>query len=300
MKFEVGGDEAGERVDRWVARKLACSGAEAKRLVAEGRVRVDGKRVKKGQLLKAGSAVEIEASGDKRPQPQPELPLVTLLVDEALVAMVKPIGMPTHPLRPGETGTLANALVARFPECANASEDPREGGMAHRLDRDTSGVIVAARTVEDWRALRRSFSAGRVHKEYLALVTGDPPPKGVVEMPLRQVGKLVKPIPDGELDARTEFERLAHAPTPSDDRALLRVTAETGRMHQVRAHLAFIGHPLVGDALYGGPPQPGGHFLHAWRLRFPHPRDGRETVIKAALPAERAKILKELFNWSED
>ena len=115
-------------------------------------------------------------------------------------------------------------------------------------------------------------------------------------MPLRQVGKLVKPIPDGELDARTEYERLAQA----GDRALLKVTAETGRMHQVRAHLAFIAHPLVGDPLYGGPPSEGGHFLHAWRLRFPHPRDGREVVIKAALPAERAKILKELFNWSED
>ena len=185
-----------------------------------------------------------------------------------------------------------------------AGNDPREGGLAHRLDSDTSGAIMAARTSDDWQQLRRAFSDGRVHKEYLALVSGSPLQGGSIDVSLRQVGKLVKPIVvikenERVLTAHTGYEVVARGA----DMALLRVRAETGRMHQVRAHLAFIGHPLIGDALYGGPPPTvgtHGHFLHAAKLRFPHPRSGRETSVEAPLPAERAKALQYLLGWTED
>jgi 23S rRNA pseudouridine1911/1915/1917 synthase len=299
--FTAGDGDAGERLDRLVQRRVGCSRAEARRLIEGGQVRVGGRRARKGQLVDRGDLVELLAEpaltpSERRPVPQPELPLSTLWSDEALVAMVKPMGMASHPLEPGERGTLANALVARFPECAAASDDPREGGLAHRLDRHTSGVILAARTAEDWRALRSAFSGGRVHKRYLALVTGRPPPSGSIDMPLHHAGKLVKPIPHGELEAHTRYRLLKQG----GEVALLEVETETGRMHQVRTHLAFIGHPLVGDDLYGGPASEGGHFLHAAQIRFPHPRTGADMVLKAPLPNERAKILKDLLNWSED
>jgi 23S rRNA pseudouridine1911/1915/1917 synthase len=290
-----------ERLDRFVARETGCARSEARRLIDAGLVRVGGRRARKGELLPAGATVELleepaVTPEARRPVPQPELPLTTLLVDEALVAMVKPFGMPSHPLEPGERDTLANALAARFPECAAASPDPREGGLAHRLDSATSGVILAARTPGDWHKLRQAFSRGEVHKTYLALVTGRPPASGQIDMPLHHAGRVVKPIPHGELNARTRFQLLKQG----ESLALLRVETETGRMHQVRAHLAFLGHPLQGDPLYGGPPAEGGHFLHAAEIRFPHPRSGVETLVKARLPPERVKILQQLLNWSED
>jgi 23S rRNA pseudouridine1911/1915/1917 synthase len=305
--FTVGPADEGARVDRFIADQTGCSRAEARRLLEEGQVKVDGHRAKKGLLLRRDARVELLAEpalddADRRPLPQPELPLEVAWQDEAVVAMVKPIGMPSHPLKPGERGTLANALVARFPECALAGEDPREGGLAHRLDADTSGLLLAARSRTDWLALRAAFSDGLVDKEYWALVAGAPPERGAIEVPLRQAGKLVKPIPyggEGTLSARTEYEVLARG----GDVSLLRVRAVTGRMHQVRAHLAFIGHPLLGDALYGGPPAPAGtqgHFLHAAALRFPHPRDAHEVIVQARLPAERAKALQDLVGWTED
>jgi 23S rRNA pseudouridine1911/1915/1917 synthase len=296
----TGGGEA-ERLDRFVARVTGCSRSEARRLIDGGKVRVAGAAGKKGQLVGPGAEVELleepaVTPEQRRPVPQPELPLDVLYADEALVAMVKPFGVPSHPLDPGERGTLANALVARYPECAGAGDDPREGGLAHRLDTDTSGLILAARTSDDWRKLRQAFGAGQVHKRYLALVTGSPPPRGSVDMPLHHAGKLVKPIPHGELDAHTRFSLVKQG----EEMALLRVEAETGRMHQIRAHLAFLGHPLVGDVLYGGPAREGGHFLHAAEIGFPHPRDGREMVLKAPLPNERAKVLEDLLRWTED
>jgi 23S rRNA pseudouridine1911/1915/1917 synthase len=285
--------------------RTGCSRTEARRLIDEGQVRIDGRRVRKGDLLRTGARVELRvepAISDeaRRPVPQPELPLEVAYVDDAVVGLVKPIGMPSHPLRPGERGTLANALVARYPECAAASDDPREGGLAHRLDTDTSGVILAARTRDDWLALRRAFSTGQVHKEYWALVTGAPPARGAVDVPLRQAGKLVKPIPGGgdrALPARTAYQVIAHGSDGAGRPvALVRARTETGRMHQVRAHLAHLGHPLLGDALYGGPDAPRGtrgHFLHAAEVPFPHPRTSAEVVVRARLPAERANAIRE-------
>jgi 23S rRNA pseudouridine1911/1915/1917 synthase len=209
--------------------------------------------------------------------------------------------MPTHPLRPGERGTLANALVARFPECARVSDDPREGGVTHRLDRDTSGLVLAARTRAAWLALRHAFAGGAVVKEYLALVAGDPRERGVVDAPLIHVGKRVRVARGRDLDAQrasTAYEVLARGPGV----ALVRATSSSGRMHQVRVHLLHAGHPIVGDALYDGPPAATGthgHFLHASAVTFPHPLDGAPTTLRAPLPPDRAAALRTLVNWPQ-
>ena len=221
---------------------------------------------------------------DKRPLPDPDTPLVELYADDALVAVDKPAGLATHPLRAGERGTLANALVARHPECALVADDPREGGFAHRLDTETSGVLLAARTRAAWQSLRRAFGDGAVAKEYLALVAGDPPPSGTIEVPLVHAGRRVRVAGDRDLDrlaARTDFETLARG----DGVALVRARSSSGRMHQIRVHLAHRGHPLVGDALYGGPPPAAGtrgHFLHAAAIDLPASVDGRADARRGA------------------
>jgi 23S rRNA pseudouridine1911/1915/1917 synthase len=309
VHFVVPASEARARLDQFVARHAGCSRAEARRLIDEGHVRVNGRRAAKGLLLQSGAQVELAVAPptdeEKRPLPEPERPLVVLHADDALVALSKPAGIPTHPLRRGERGTLANALVARFPECAGVADDPREGGVAHRLDVDTSGVVLAARTREAWQALRRAFATGQVEKEYWALVAGAPPDAGEIDAALAHAtARTVKAIEAGEewlnqsyadgpaaRPARTRFEVMARGP----DVALVRALTRTGRMHQVRAHLAHLGHPLLGDALYGGPPAPGGaagHVLHAARITFPHPLTGVSTRIAAPLPDDRARAIR--------
>ena len=236
---------------------------------------------------------------DKRPAPAPEAPLAVLYADELLVAVSKPAGIATHPLHPGERGTLANALVARFPECAFVADDAREGGVAHRLDIETSGVVLAARTRAAWQSLRHAFSDGAVTKEYLALVAGAPPDQGTIDLPLAHAGRRVRIAGDRDLDAlaaTTGFETLARG----DDVALVRAHSSSGRMHQIRVHLAHLGHPLVGDALYGGPPPVAGtrgHFLHAAAVTFPHPGTGARVRIEAPLPPDRAAALAAVVRW---
>jgi 23S rRNA pseudouridine1911/1915/1917 synthase len=290
--------QGGERVDRYVAGHLGASHHAARRLIEANRVRVNGRRTRKGVRLQAGDRVTIAGlppdAGALRPLPQPELPLVVLHQDEELVAMAKPAGPPSHPLAPGELGTLANALVARFPECAAAGDDPREGGLLHRLDAGTSGVVVAARSPAAWRALREHFRGGQVVKVYLALVAQAPlTDHGTISAPLASRGRRSVVSPTGRA-ASTDWrvvERLQGGLT------LLELTTRTGRMHQVRAHLAHAELPIVGDALYGGPPCPSleGHFLHAARLELP----GRPPLA-APLPPDRAHVLAGLRGGSAE
>ena len=303
LDFTVDDADDGARLDQWLARTLECSRRQAQRLIDEGGVRVDGTRAAKGARLHSGARVEVAHAPPRedelRPLPDADAPLTTLFVDEAIVAVDKPAGVATHPLRAGERGTLANALVARYPECALVADDAREGGVGHRLDTETSGVVVAARTRAAWQSLRRAFSDGAVKKEYLALVAGAPPPSGTIDLPLAHAGRRVRIAGDRDLDALaavTDFETLARG----DGVALVRARSSSGRMHQIRVHLAHVGHPLVGDALYGGPPPAAGtrgHFLHAAVVVFPHPSTGGPTRVEAPLPPDRAAALAAMVGW---
>jgi 23S rRNA pseudouridine1911/1915/1917 synthase len=173
--------------------------------------------------------------------------------------------------------------------------------VAHRLDTDTSGLVLAARRRAAWTALRRAFADGAVEKEYLALVAGAPPPSGTIDAPLAHAGRRVRVAGERDLaalPASTRFEVLARG----DGVALVRASSASGRMHQIRAHLAHLGHPLVGDALYGGPPPaPGtrGHLLHAISASFPHPTRGARMTLFAPLPPDRAAALATLVGWPQ-
>lgn len=291
------------RIDRYLADALGLSRAKVKEAIDRGRVKVDGRRVKKSEPISPGSEIVAEVStGAEPPVPQPELPLTVLLEDPAFVVVDKPAGMPTHPLKEGERGTLGNALVARYPECLEASEDVRECGFAHRLDTETSGALVAARNPETYAKLREAFSARQVGKTYLALVGGLIGEQGEIEVPIahhpsnRRLMIACALEEDAQrLKAREALSRYRLLERVGDY-ALLEVEIPTGVMHQIRVHLSSVGAPVVGDPLYGGPSIEGldRQFLHAARLEFPHPVTGARMVAEAPLPPELTSVLERL------
>ena len=288
--FSVDATGEGQRLDAFVGARLSLSHAAARRLIADGRVRVDGRLRAKGELVHAGQLVTVlqppaapavvaapsEAAGR----------LIVLYEDDALVAIDKPGGIPSHPLRAGEEGTAANLLCARYPECADASLDPREGGLVHRLDTATSGVLVAARTRDAWRALRQAFTADDSVKRYLAEVWGLPEDGRIVAAIGRRGRRGTTVRIDGGRNpqaAETRWTVLARAA----ETTLVMATLHAGRAHQVRAHLAAAGFPIVGDDRYGRPgrTEPAGLRLHAAAIEFRHPTTGTRLVVEAPPPA---------------
>lgn len=291
LSFVVAADEA-DRLDRVVARRFPdASRRKIMALIDDGAVRVDGHRGKKGERVGVGATVVVtalpvdDAALRVTADDEAAARLTVLHVDAARVVVAKPPGMPSQPLTAGERGTAAGGIVARFPECADAARDPRDGGLVHRLDIGTSGVLIAARTREAWDALRAAFSAGAVTKHYLALCEAPPVSRGC-DAPLVQRGpRVVVDHTDG-LDASTTWEVLGRA----GERTLVRCHAATGRTHQIRVHLATCGAPIVGDVRYGAQPLPGlvEFFLHAERVRF------AELDLTAPLQADRAETLAAL------
>ena len=273
---------AGGRVDHAVAALVpGLSIAGARRLVAAGGVRVDGRRASKGERVHAGQTLDVDDAAvgppGARVEPDASVAVGWLHVDDALVAIDKPAGVPSHPLRAGERGTAANAIVARFPECARASPDAREGGLAHRLDNETSGVLLAA------RAQRRAPSCV---KTYLAEVVGAPPERGVETAPIGRAGRRGGHVRVGggraPLAARTEWEVVERRGATT----LVRARLHAGRAHQVRAHLAAAGFPIVGDAVYGAADAPDARLhLHAHTIALPHPVTGAALLVEAPPPA---------------
>lgn len=271
------------RADKAIAQAYPDAGrARIAELFDDGQVRVKGKRARKGDFVEAGDVIELmrapEAPGDARPLPDPSLSLVVLLERPELVVIDKPAGVPSQPLRAGELGTIANALAHRYPECAAIGDDPRDGGLVHRLDIGTSGVLVAARTPDAYRALRDAFGEKLVEKTYFAITEGRPVSRES-DAPLVQRGKKVVVDQTDGLAAFTEFA----VERTSGLLALVRCTARTGRMHQVRAHLAHLAAPILGDTLYGGTPHGDGFFLHASSIAFP--LGGERIEVTSPLPA---------------
>jgi len=297
---------AAGRLDRTLADALGLGRAAVKRAFSLGEVRVGGRRVKASDPVEPGQSVEIEVEDPRGPPtPEPDSPLAILLQHARFLVVDKPAGVAVHPLAPGEGGTLANAVVARFPECAEAALDPREGGAAQRLDLETSGCVLFARDRDAWERIHDQLRRRTVEKIYLALVTGRVAAGGVSTVPLAQRGGKVLPAPDQEAEDRLREKGLS--PRPAETRweverrfqrhTLLRVRIATGAMHQIRAHLALQGHPVAGDALYGGEavalPGLSRHFLHASRLGFESP-DGGRVVAESPLPPELTAALDRL------
>ena len=307
--FLVAPEQEGERLDLFLRERLpGASRAAVRRLLAGGSVAVDGRRWPKGGALLPGQKVEVEryvAPGAWGPEPEPDLEIRVIHEEPELVAVDKPPHVPCHPLRPGERGTVAGALVARFPELADASPDRREAGLVHRLDTGTSGVLLFARSREAHRGLVSQVRGGGATKRYLALVEGDPSGRRVVEVALTTRGPRAVPVEEGRPSrgrppgrpARTELEVVERL----GPFALVRATLASGRRHQVRAHLAHAGHPIAGDRLYGGRHDLGldRPFLHAAEVRLTRPAGDGPIEIRAPLAADLEACLAALRGGAE-
>jgi 23S rRNA pseudouridine1911/1915/1917 synthase len=294
-RLRVDGESAG-RVDHALARALAgLTTGSARRLIEAGAVRVDGRVARKGDRVGPGQTLDVDdAAVSARAAgiaPDATVAVGWLYVDDDLVAVDKPAGVPSHPLRAGERGTAANALVARFPECVAASPDAREGGLGHRLDNDTSGVLLAARSRAAWEALRAALRGPTCEKTYLAEVVGAPPDAGAETAPIGRAGRRGARVRVGAgrqpLAARTDWQVVERRGATT----LVRARLHAGRAHQVRAHLAAAGFPIVGDAVYGAGadasrPGAGGVTLrlHAHTLALRHPTTGAPLLIEAPPP----------------
>jgi 23S rRNA pseudouridine1911/1915/1917 synthase len=291
IELRVPDDAAGARLDRFLATPLG-SRARAQALIDEGRVLVDGAVRPKRHLVTAGEAISVEEAVVE-PGPVPDQPAAFEVVyeDEHLLVVDKPAGVVVHPARGHSAGTLAQALAGR----AAGGEEPWRAGIVHRLDRDTSGLLVVAKSDAVHRALKDLLAARHLRREYLALVDGHPPARtGTIDAPIgrhRRDRKLMSIDSDDPREARTHFEIERLLPAA----ALLRVVLETGRTHQIRVHLAAIGHPVCGDPQYGARGRFGltRQFLHATRLAFPHPVTGEEVDARSPLPVDLAAALQQ-------
>ena len=303
--------EAGFRLDAFLVRRgLAPSSSAARRALAAGVVRVNGRPAKKGTHLQTDDTVDLGGgpAADVLLAPSPQVELTVLYQDQDIVAVEKQAGMPSHPLRPGEVTTVASALIARFPECAAASPDAREGGLGHRLDVATSGVILAARSRETWHRLREALAAPLCEKTYLAEVLGHFPfaraDEFVLPGPHRE--SLVVTAPIGRQGRRGDRVRVAagRQPLPACTEVTLLEAREAGglvearlargRAHQVRAHLAHLGIPVRGDPLYGQAEPEVDLRLHAWAVSLVHPVTAQPLRIEAPPPV----WVRAYSNWA--
>ncbi len=291
MRLEVSADAAGERLDALLSGPLG-SRARAQRLIAAGQVTVDGEIAAKSSKPSAGTVIEINEA-DLRELPSDDGEPADFRIayeDDSLLVVDKPAGVVVHPARGHSPGTLVQALAGR----AGGGADPERPGIVHRLDRDTSGLLVVARDETTHRALRAAMSKREITREYLALVNGRPTARtGTIDAPIgrdRRNRTKISLDTDRPRSAVTHFEIEETLP----ESTLLRVTLDTGRTHQIRAHLDAIGLSVVGDQTYGGGADYGlsRQFLHATKLRFEHPTTGAEIDVVSPLPADLERALE--------
>lgn len=293
----------GERLDRVVSLLADITRSEASALVADGFVRVDGETSLVGKVrLREGQQIVIDESGVPGPTaPEADETVECRVVydDADVIVIDKPVGQVVHPGAGNPSGTLVNGLLARYPEIAPVGEFGRPG-IVHRLDIGTSGLLVVARTQRAYEALVEELAERTVTREYVTLVWGHPEAnQGVVDAPLGRDPRdpLKMAIVANGRPARTRFEVIERFGRPKV--TLLRCRLETGRTHQIRVHLEGTGHPVVGDATYGGArsairlDRP---FLHAARLAFDHPETGERLTFESPLPEDLQLILDGLHS----
>ncbi|MCE2473261.1 MAG: RluA family pseudouridine synthase [Anaerolineae bacterium] len=296
-------DEPGQRLDKFLLGRLpGYSRAQAQALIRSGCVLVDGVARKTGYKFKGGEKVQVRIPAREERSVEPEdIPLDIVYEDAQLAVINKAAGMVAHPGPGNESGTLVNALLARYPELADMIDDPQAQdrlGIVHRLDRGTSGLLVAARDKPSLLALMRQFQERSVDKIYLALLEQRPKSNtGLIDAPIARDPRQRKrmAVQRSGKPAQTEFEVLDD--DFQGDRALVRLKLLTGRTHQIRVHMAFIGCPLVGDTVYGRRKQRvrlKRQFLHAHELAFEHPTTGERLAFVSELPVGLRSVMEKL------
>lgn len=290
----------GERLDVHLVRLGWAQSRRAARLLIEREmVRVNGRPARKGTLIEPGDSVEVrQAPLPSGIEPNPQIELEILFEDGGVVVVNKPAPMPCHPLRPGELDTVMNGVVARFPETGGIGDKPMEGGLVHRLDNGTSGALIIAREAGAFRALRDAIRDGLVIRRYEAMVAGKLDSPLRLDAPVAHHGhnrrKMIALEGDEAAGARgarpalTIVQPIARV----GEFTLVSVVPKTGNRHQIRVHLASAGHPLAGDALYGGPPfltfAPGRFWLHLREVEFESSVSGR-IKVEAPRPSDLAR-----------
>jgi 23S rRNA pseudouridine1911/1915/1917 synthase len=289
-------DSSGERLDRYLTGRLPeYSRTYLQKLIGDGMVTVSGRVAKAGQRVSAGERIVVTVLPVPPSPLTPEpMPLEIIYQDDDLLVLNKPAGMVTHPA-PGQPGhTLLNALLAYLPDLPDTGGDATRPGIVHRLDKETSGVMVVARSAAAHTALMKQFKERTVKRVYLVLVAGHlEPEEGVIEADIGRDPhhrQRMAVVHRGR-EARTCYRVLRYF----DGYTLLEVRPETGRTHQIRVHLAAIGYPVVGDSTYGVKSEHlARHFVHAASLGFKIPRSGEYREFKAPLPDELEQTLKAL------
>jgi 23S rRNA pseudouridine1911/1915/1917 synthase len=290
LELSVPAEADGARLDRFLSEPVG-SRARAQAAIDAGLVTVDGRSRPKSHAVRAGERVVVVAAAAPTIAPTADatVPYEVAFEDEHLLVVDKPPGVVVHPARGHRTGTLAQALTGR----AAGGEEPWRAGIVHRLDRDTSGLLVVAKSDAVHRALKELLAARGLHREYLALVQGHPTARtGTIDAPIgrdRRDRLLMSIDTDDPREARTHFEierLLTHS-------ALVRVVLDTGRTHQIRVHMAAIGHPVCGDPQYGAAGEFGlrRQFLHSARLSFTHPVTEEAIDVGSDLPEDLREAL---------
>lgn len=290
--------ETGTRLDRYITEHLPdLSRAAVQRLIDDAYVLVDGIARKASYRVRVGETISVRVPPPEPATPRAEkIPLDILYEDDDLIVINKPAGMVVHPAAGHREGTLVNALLAHCPDLnVGGVERP---GIVHRLDSETSGIIVIAKNDAAMRNLQAQFKSQRVHKTYLALVEGIvQPPRGKIDAPIGRDPKhrqRMAVVTRGTSRAAiTVYHTLANLGAYT----LLEVEPQTGRTHQIRVHLAFLGFPVVGDTVYGKKKNALGltrQFLHAWKIAFALPRDGRAVSFTAPLADDLRAALHKL------
>ena len=294
---ELFADHAGERLDAFLARRLVerLSRSHAHKLIADGLVTLNDMPAKASHRLARGDRVVASVPPSETPALVPEaIPLSIIYQDEDVIVVDKPPGLTVHPAAGHPRGTLVNALLALCPELAEIKGTLRPG-IVHRLDKDTSGLLVAAKNEAAQANLARQLKDRQVHKVYLALVQGRlERPEGVIDAPIgrhpRRRQRMA--VVEGGRQALTRYRVREYL---RDAYSLVEVEPLTGRTHQIRVHFASIGHPVVGDRLYGkASALVGRQFLHAWRLGFRLPKGGRYREFESPLAADLEAALEAL------
>ena len=285
---------AGERVDRAVALLTGWSRAEVREMVERGDVLVDGNPVARSARLVAGATLEYRGEPLVAPPPGPDesIEFGVVYEDEDIAVVDKPAGLVVHPGAGNQDGTLVSGLLARY-DLASVG-DPMRPGIVHRLDRETSGLLIVARTQRAYESLVDALSTHAVERHYIAVVRGVPSAsRGTIDAPIgrspRSPTRMA--VRTGGRESRTHYEVVE----TFDDAARLAVDLETGRTHQIRVHLAAIDHPVLGDYVYGrADDRVGRPFLHAAALEFTHPVTGAAMAFSSPLPGDLQRALEAL------